>query len=124
MPSCNSTRKTAGIADSFVCRCQNLRRKSEAFKAGYKTIAEISKERIRRAGKRFKPELMLKTKEKGELPLDDAEAVSRDRPRLQRSSNYGTAISNNGGRSKPVTLMPSSCRCRTSSTLLLPGGLD
>ena len=27
--------------------------KSEAFKAGYKTIAEISKERIRRAGKRY-----------------------------------------------------------------------
>ena len=28
--------------------------KSEAFKAGYKTIAEISKERIRRAGKKIK----------------------------------------------------------------------
>ncbi len=28
--------------------------KSEAFKAGYKTIAEISKERIRRAGKQLK----------------------------------------------------------------------
>ena len=31
--------------------------KSEAFKAGYKTIAEISKERIRRAGKKIKEEL-------------------------------------------------------------------
>lgn len=31
--------------------------KSEAFKAGYKTIAEISKERIRRAGKAIKDEL-------------------------------------------------------------------
>jgi len=31
--------------------------KSEAFKAGYKTIAEISKERIRRAGKKIKDEL-------------------------------------------------------------------
>ena len=30
--------------------------KSEAFKAGYKTIAEISKERIRRAGARIKAE--------------------------------------------------------------------
>lgn len=30
--------------------------KSEAFKAGYKTIAEISKERIRRAGKKIKAE--------------------------------------------------------------------
>ena len=29
---------------------------SEAFKAGYKTIAEISKERIRRAGKKIKDE--------------------------------------------------------------------
>lgn len=27
--------------------------KSEAYKTGYKTIAEISKERIRRAGKKF-----------------------------------------------------------------------
>lgn len=31
--------------------------KSEAYKAGYKTIAEISKERIRRAGKKIKDEL-------------------------------------------------------------------
>ena len=30
--------------------------KSEAFKAGYKTIADISKERIRRAGKKLKEE--------------------------------------------------------------------
>lgn len=30
--------------------------KSEAFKAGYKTIAEISKERIRRAGKKIREE--------------------------------------------------------------------
>ncbi|MGV6475865.1 site-specific DNA-methyltransferase [Azotobacter vinelandii] len=31
-------------------------KESEAFKAGYKTIAEVSKERIRRAGKRIKDE--------------------------------------------------------------------
>ena len=35
--------------------------KSEAFKAGYKTIAEISKERIRRAGKKIKEENPLAT---------------------------------------------------------------
>jgi adenine-specific DNA-methyltransferase len=34
--------------------------KSEAFKAGYKTIAEISKERIRRAGKQIIDNLKLK----------------------------------------------------------------
>ena len=33
--------------------------KSEAYKAGYKTIAEISKERIRRAGKKIKEESAL-----------------------------------------------------------------
>lgn len=40
--------------------------KSEAFKAGYKTIAEISKERIRRAGKKIKAEL--RTKKEKEQP--------------------------------------------------------
>ena len=34
--------------------------KSEAFKAGYKTIAEIGKERIRRAGKRILAEWQAK----------------------------------------------------------------
>src|SRR5690606_33576581 len=33
--------------------------KSEAYKAGYKTIAEISKERIRRAGKKINEDLEL-----------------------------------------------------------------
>jgi adenine-specific DNA-methyltransferase len=42
--------------------------KSEAFKAGYKTIAEISKERIRRAGKKIKEE-GIKEKEEG-MELD------------------------------------------------------
>lgn len=36
---------------------------SEAFKAGYKTIAEIGKERIRRAGKKIKEELEAKNKQ-------------------------------------------------------------
>ena len=35
--------------------------KSEAFKAGYKTIAEIGKERIRRAGKKIKEESPMTT---------------------------------------------------------------
>ena len=34
--------------------------KSEAYKAGYKNICEIGKERIRRAGKKIKEELMMK----------------------------------------------------------------
>ena len=44
--------------------------KSEAFKAGYKTIAEIGKERIRRAGKKIKEELEAKQVE-NEMPLLD-----------------------------------------------------
>ena len=47
--------------------------KSEAYKAGYKTIAEIGKERIRRAGKKIKEELKSK-KAKDELPLLDADS--------------------------------------------------
>jgi adenine-specific DNA-methyltransferase len=53
--------------------------KSEAYKAGYKTIAEISKERIRRAGKKIQEEIKIKikkieaeiTKLQGELPTDE-----------------------------------------------------
>jgi adenine-specific DNA-methyltransferase len=48
--------------------------KSEAAKAGYKTIAEIGKERIRRAGEKIVTELRAKKAElekKGELKLDD-----------------------------------------------------
>lgn len=37
--------------------------KSEAFKAGYKNICEIGKERIRRAGKKIKAQLMAEGKE-------------------------------------------------------------
>lgn len=47
--------------------------KSEAFKAGYKTIAEIGKERIRRAGKKIKDEVGRKKDEKNqELALGDS----------------------------------------------------
>lgn len=53
--------------------------KSEAYKAGYKTIADISKERIRRAGKKIGEEIKLEIKKletqikklQGELPTDD-----------------------------------------------------
>ena len=48
--------------------------KSEAFKAGYKTIAEIGKERIRRAGKKIKDELeRIKAEKQSEL-LEDADS--------------------------------------------------
>jgi adenine-specific DNA-methyltransferase len=55
--------------------------KSEAYKAGYKTIAEISKERIRRAGKKIAEEIaeQIKAKEKeiaelsGQLGLEGKE---------------------------------------------------
>lgn len=56
--------------------------KSEAFKAGYKTIAEISKERIRRAGKKIKEELELKNAN-GQMELDmDDDAVIKDSSEL------------------------------------------
>ncbi len=45
--------------------------KSEAFKAGYKTIADIAKERIRRAGKKITEEIQSENeKKKGELDFD------------------------------------------------------
>jgi adenine-specific DNA-methyltransferase len=47
--------------------------KSEAFKAGYKTIAEISKERIRRAGKKTLSEYTEKQKNR-QLTLDGGES--------------------------------------------------
>lgn len=54
--------------------------KSEAYKAGFKTIADISKERIRRAGKKINEDLgimmddlrMKIKKLEGELPTDEA----------------------------------------------------
>lgn len=46
--------------------------KSEAYKAGYKTIAEISKERIRRAGKKIQSEIDAENeKKKGELDFSE-----------------------------------------------------
>ncbi|MCK9271738.1 MAG: site-specific DNA-methyltransferase, partial [Bacteroidales bacterium] len=66
--------------------------KSEAFKAGYKTIAEISKERIRRAGKKIQEEINAEIKKieteikklQGELPTEET---------LERISNLKSQIS-------------------------------
>ncbi|QHI70497.1 site-specific DNA-methyltransferase [Tichowtungia aerotolerans] len=51
--------------------------KSEAFKAGYKTIAEVGKERIRRAGQKIKEELEAKQKAAAKEPdlLSDQSAI-------------------------------------------------
>lgn len=51
--------------------------KSEAYKAGYKTIAEISKERIRRAGVKIRKEVeMEQAKQKGELSFEEEQTVT------------------------------------------------
>mgnify|MGYP000959973777 CR=1 FL=1 len=42
--------------------------KGEAYKAGYKTVSDIGKERIRRAGEKIKSELI--SKQKGKLDMD------------------------------------------------------
>ena len=48
--------------------------KSEAYKAGYKTIADIAKERIRRAGKKIQKEINAEQeKKKGEFNFDKSE---------------------------------------------------
>ena len=49
---------------------------SEAYKAGYKTISEISKERIRRAGARIRKEVeMEQAKQKEQLSFDEEQTV-------------------------------------------------
>lgn len=50
---------------------------SEAYKAGYKTIAEISKERIRRAGAKIRKEVeMEQAKQKEQLSFDEEQTVT------------------------------------------------
>jgi adenine-specific DNA-methyltransferase len=57
---------------------------SEAFKAGYKTIADISKERIRRVIKKLEKEAEeLNKKKAGELPLTDQPSVARRTPHAE-----------------------------------------
>lgn len=53
--------------------------KSEAYKAGYKTIAEIGKERIRRAGAKIKAELEQKASQRGQGSLLE-ESFTRTTP--------------------------------------------
>lgn len=56
--------------------------KSEAYKAGYKTIADISKERIRRAGKKIEEEIKQQMEDlqskinklKGEIPTEETKS--------------------------------------------------
>jgi adenine-specific DNA-methyltransferase len=51
--------------------------KSEAYKAGYKTIADIAKERIRRAGKKLQDEIEAENKKKEtQLNFDNEENIS------------------------------------------------
>ena len=49
--------------------------KSEAYKAGYKTICEIGKERIRRAGKKIKEELGKRNEKLGMFANDDSSSL-------------------------------------------------
>ncbi len=52
--------------------------KSEAFKAGYKNICEIGKERIRRAGLKIKEELEAKQKTEVKTLFDNPESETRN----------------------------------------------
>ena len=52
--------------------------KSEAYKAGFKTIAEIGKERIRRAGKQIIDNLKLKIENEKKKPADLFEATGNN----------------------------------------------
>ena len=50
--------------------------KSEAYKAGYKTIAEIGKERIRRAGAKIRAEVEAEqAKRKGQFEFEEDQAI-------------------------------------------------
>jgi adenine-specific DNA-methyltransferase len=61
----------------------------EAFKAGYKTIADISKERIRRVIKKLeKEEEELKKKKAGELPLTESASDKPDACRLSPVAGF------------------------------------
>ena len=52
--------------------------KSEAYKAGYKNICEIGKERIRRAGKKIKEELIAKQQDAGMFDDKEDKAAKLD----------------------------------------------
>ena len=52
--------------------------KSEAYKAGYKNICEIGKERIRRAGKKIQDDLQNKQSESQQFTLDNSSLLTPD----------------------------------------------
>lgn len=61
--------------------------KSEAYKAGYQTIAEIAKERIRRAGKKILEDLTAKdAKKENPNQMDFSDAISSGDARVSRGS--------------------------------------
>lgn len=70
--------------------------KSEAFKAGYKTIAEISKERIRRAGKKisadFAEKRRLKEKEESENLFSEADQINNLRKSADKQLDIGFRV--------------------------------
>lgn len=67
--------------------------KSEAFKAGYKNICEIGKERIRRAGKKIKAQLMAEGKETRDIAEKKAQgnAVASSKAYWIDSPEYKSA---------------------------------
>ncbi|MFQ8991872.1 site-specific DNA-methyltransferase [Ruminococcus sp.] len=67
--------------------------KSEAFKAGYKNICEIGKERIRRAGKKIKTQLMAEGKETRDISKKKAQgnAVAASKAYWIDSPEYKSA---------------------------------
>jgi len=69
--------------------------KSEAFRAGYKTIAEISKERIRRAGQRISSEQRAASSEQRAASSEQRAASSEQRARLEVEKSKSSAFSRN-----------------------------
>lgn len=68
-----------GGTRKFICvqLPEKTEKNSEANKAGYKTIADIAKERIRRAGKKIEEELKAeKEKKKGEFSFEEKETAT------------------------------------------------
>lgn len=68
-----------GSANKYICvqLPEKTEEKSEAYKAGFKTIADIAKERIRRAGKKIEEEVKAENeKKKGELEFEEESSSS------------------------------------------------
>jgi adenine-specific DNA-methyltransferase len=67
--------------------------KSEAYKAGYKTIADISKERIRRAGKKIQEEIKAEIK-KIEVEISKLQGEFQTEDTIEKIQNLKSKISN------------------------------